>query len=85
MKLGMTIAVLAVAGTLATGCTTAEQTAVGGAAAGALIGGAVTGNTSGAVAGALIGGTAGYLIGKTADGRCRYRDGAGRIYIAACP
>ncbi len=85
MKIGYTLTALAIAGTLATGCTTAEQTAVGGAAAGALIGGAVTGNTSGAVAGALIGGTAGYLLGKTADGRCRYRDNSGNVYIARCP
>ncbi|HVW55612.1 MAG TPA: glycine zipper domain-containing protein [Rhizobiaceae bacterium] len=61
--------------TAVSGCTTAEQTGVGGAAVGAAVGGLATGRTSGALAGALIGGTAGYLIGRSADhpGYCRYR------------
>jgi hypothetical protein len=67
MMIGMVMAV--------SGCTTAEQTGVGGAAVGAAVGGLATGRTSGALAGALIGGTAGYLIGRSADhpGYCRYR------------
>lgn len=73
-------------GGLVSGCTTAEQTGVGGAAVGAAIGGLATGRTSGALAGALIGGTAGYLIGRSADrpGWCRYRDEYGRVYEARC-
>jgi|ThiBio_1000_plan_1041568.scaffolds.fasta_scaffold00120_18 NhaP-type Na+/H+ or K+/H+ antiporter len=57
------------------GCTTAEQTGVGGAAVGAAVGGLATGTTGGALGGALIGGTAGYLLGRSADreGYCRYR------------
>lgn len=66
------------------GCTTAEQGAVIGGLGGAAIGGAVTGRTSGAVAGGLIGAVGGYLIGRTADGRCRYRDRHGRVYISHC-
>ena len=55
------ILVMAVAAPLAvTGCTTAEQTGVGGAAVGAAVGGLATGTTGGALGGALIGGTAGY-------------------------
>ena len=65
------------------GCTTAEKGAVVGGVGGALIGGAV-GDTGGAVAGGLIGAVGGYLIGKTIDGRCRYRDRNGRVYTAAC-
>ena len=85
MKLSYTIAALAVVGTVAAGCTTAEQTGVVGAGAGALIGGATTGTAQGALAGAAIGGATGYVIGKLADGRCRYRYPDGRVYIAACP
>lgn len=49
------------------GCTTAEQTAVGGAAVGAAIGGIASGTGTGALIGAAAGGTAGYLIGRAAD------------------
>ena len=72
------------------GCTTAEQTGVGGAAVGAAVGGLATGTTGGALGGALIGGTAGYLLGRSADrqGYCRYRghDRYGRrvIYERRC-
>jgi len=80
----------AVAPLAITGCTTAEQTGVGGAAVGAAVGGLATGTTGGALGGALIGGTAGYLIGRSADhnGYCRYRghDRYGRrvIYERRC-
>lgn len=80
---------LALAATI-TGCTTAEQTGVGGAAVGAAVGGLATGTTGGALGGALIGGTAGYLLGRAADhpGWCRYRgrDRYGRrvIYEDRC-
>jgi hypothetical protein len=72
------------------GCTTAEQTGVGGAAVGAAVGGLATGTTGGALGGALIGGTAGYLLGRAADhpGYCRYRghDRYGRrvVYERRC-
>jgi hypothetical protein len=85
MKIAYTLAALAVAGTVATGCTTTEKTT----AAGALIGGGATaiagGNAGQIAAGALVGGAAGYLVGRLADGRCRYRYPDGRTYIAACP
>ena len=68
------------------GCTTAEQSAVGGAAVGAAVGAIATGDAGGAVAGAAIGGTAGYLLGRSADrpGWCLYRDQYGRTYEARC-
>ena len=68
------------------GCTTAEQTAVGGAAVGAAVGGIATGEVEGALVGAAIGGASGYLLGKIADrpGWCRYRDQYGRTYEARC-
>ncbi|MCI5075143.1 glycine zipper domain-containing protein [Oricola sp.] len=84
MKITKTIAVLAVVGALA-GCTTAEQSATVGAAAGGAIGAAVTGDLGGAAIGAFIGGVGGYLLGKEADGRCRYRRPNGQIFYAACP
>jgi hypothetical protein len=72
-KLILTMAL--VAPLAVTGCTTAEQTGVGGAAVGAAVGGLATGTTGGALGGALIGGTAGYLLGRAADhpGYCRFR------------
>jgi hypothetical protein len=85
------ILTMALAAPLAvTGCTTAEQTGVGGAAVGAAVGGLATGTTGGALGGALIGGAAGYLIGKAADhpGYCRYyrHDRYGRriVYERRC-
>lgn len=68
------------------GCTTAEQTAVGGAAVGAAVGGIATGQVEGALAGAAIGGAGGYLIGRIADrpGYCQYRDQYGRVYTDRC-
>ena len=68
------------------GCTTAERTAVGGAAIGTAVGAVATGEVEGALAGAAIGGAAGYLIGKAADrpGYCVYRDRYGRRYTARC-
>lgn len=67
------------------GCTTAEQGAVGGAAVGAAVGGLATGRVEGALAGAAIGGASGYLLGRAATpGYCRYRDQYGRVYEARC-
>lgn len=75
-----------VAALMLAGCTTAEQTAVGGAAVGAAVGGLATGRVGGALAGAAIGGATGYLVGRVADrpGWCRYRDQYNRIYEARC-
>jgi hypothetical protein len=78
---------IALAATMAiAGCTTAERDAAVGAAAGAAIGGIATGRVEGAAVGAVVGGASGVLLGAaTRRGECRYRDSAGRIYIAACP
>ncbi|QPC85722.1 hypothetical protein GA830_02475 [Mesorhizobium sp. NBSH29] len=80
--------IFALAATLAVaGCTTAEKTAVGGAAVGAAIGGIATGNLEGAAVGAAVGGVGGYLLGRAADrpGYCRYRDRYnGRVYVERC-
>ena len=69
------------------GCTTAEQTAVGGAAVGAAVGGIATGRLEGAAVGAAAGAVGGYLLGKAVDrpGYCRYRDRrTGRVYVERC-
>lgn len=84
MKFTKTIAVLAVVGALA-GCTTAEQTATVGAAAGGAIGAATSGTLGGAAIGAFIGGVGGYLLGRASDGTCRYRRPNGTIFYAKCP
>jgi surface antigen len=80
------ILIALVAATAIAGCTTAEQDAAGGAVVGAAVGGLATGEVAGAAVGAVVGGAAGVLLGSaTRRGECRYRDGRGRIYIAACP
>lgn len=66
------------------GCTNAEKGAVVGGLGGAAVGALVTGDAGGAAVGGLLGATGGYLLGKTADGRCRYRDQNGNIYIDRC-
>ncbi len=86
------IAVTAIMGFAAVGCTQQEQRTagygVGGAALGALAGGAITGSGRGALAGAAIGGAAGTLLGvaQTRNGvqYCNYRDAYGRVYQAPC-
>ena len=80
-----TLLALATVGLLA-GCTTAERTAVVGAAAGAAIGGLGTGTLKGAEVGAAVGAGAGVLIGRVANSltHCRYKDRRGRLYIARC-
>lgn len=85
-----TLAVVAMLGVGATGCTTTDQnTATGagiGAAAGGIIGGATTGTAGGALAGAAIGGVTGAMIGAASSpGNCYYRDHYGRRYVADCP
>lgn len=75
---------------LLAGCvTTPEQDTMIGAATGAAIGYAVSGDqdrTKGAIIGAAAGAIAGTLIGQADQrGQCRYRGADGRIFIAACP
>ncbi|MGB7432468.1 MAG: YMGG-like glycine zipper-containing protein [Ahrensia sp.] len=69
------------------GCTTAEQTAAGGAIGGAVIGAALDDNNRvrGAAIGAAVGGGSGFLLGRLSNGNCRYRAQDGSTYIAACP
>jgi len=85
MKIAKTFAALALAGSLAVGCTTTEQTTT----AGAIIGGGATalagGNATQIAVGAAVGGAAGYVVGRLADGNCRYRRPDGTTYIAKCP
>jgi len=78
--------ILAVAAMMAlAGCTTAENDAALGGAAGAVIGGLATGDAGGAIIGGVVGAASGVLIGKaTRQGWCRYRDNRGRIYEARC-
>ena len=78
----LVFAVMAVG--LLAGCTNAEKGAVVGGVGGAAVGALVTGDAAGAAVGGLIGGVGGYLIGKTADGRCRYRDQNNNIYVDRC-
>ncbi len=67
------------------GCTTSENDAALGGAAGAVIGGLATGDAGGAIVGGVVGAASGVLIGKaTRTGWCRYRDSRGRIYEARC-
>ncbi|WP_421856571.1 hypothetical protein [Oricola sp.] len=85
MKIAYTLAALVVAGAVASGCSTTEQSTAAGAAIGA---GAVAigGGNAGQIAlGAVAGGAAGYVVGRLADGNCRYRYPDGRTYIAKCP
>lgn len=58
------------------GCETTGQNVLLGAAAGALVGGAVRGDRRGVITGAAIGAASGYLIGKAVqrDRRRSYRD-----------
>ena len=72
----------------AAACTTQEQSTLGGAAAGAALGAAVSSHNDrgkGLIIGAATGALAGNLIGRSQDGRsCRYSDSYGREYTAAC-
>jgi surface antigen len=69
------------------GCTTTEQTAIGGAAAGALIGQVAGKDTKATLIGAGIGAVSGAVIGKSMEkqGYCQYRNNQGAIYEAPCP
>ncbi|MEO9457700.1 MAG: YMGG-like glycine zipper-containing protein [Lentilitoribacter sp.] len=80
------IAIVAISAALA-GCNSTQQGATIGAATGAAAGALATGNLKGAAVGAAVGAAAGALIGRvTGDPtKCRYSDGNGGTYIAACP
>lgn len=79
------IAVIAVCTALA-GCTTTEKSAAIGAGTGAVAGALISGNVRGAAIGAVVGGAAGALLGSVRGqpGKCRYSNGRGGSYIAAC-
>ena len=81
--------ILACTATLAlSACTPSEQSTAVGALGGAAVGAAISSGddrTKGAIAGAALGAVAGSLIGPASTpGKCRYNDGYGRTYIAAC-
>lgn len=69
-------------------CDTQTQSTLTGAAAGAALGAAVSGDDD-KVAGALIGGAAGAAagnyVGRTQAGACVYQRPDGSRYTAACP
>ena len=89
------LSTIAVAGLLAfsvAGCTTSDQRVagygIGGAALGALAGGAIDGG-KGALAGAAIGGAGGALVGaatnpRPSSGYCTYQNRYGERYRAPC-
>ncbi len=84
--LGVTAAMLALAG-----CQTSNQDIVAPAAVGGLggaaIGAAVGGDVQGALIGGAIGAAGGALLGAATSrpGECVYRDGRGQRYVAECP
>lgn len=65
------------------GCTSTEENVVGGGLIGAGIGGLVGGG-KGALIGAAVGAGSGLLVRRLQNGRCKYRDRHGNIYIARC-
>lgn len=71
-----------------TGCETANQNALAGAAGGALVGAAVSSKhdrTTGALIGAAVGVAASTLIKPTGTpGQCYYRNSQGQTYIDRC-
>ncbi|MEP0944649.1 MAG: YMGG-like glycine zipper-containing protein [Rhizobiaceae bacterium] len=68
-----------------TACNATQRGAAVGAGVGAAAGAIVSGTPTGAAIGATAGGLAGALIGRAAeDGKCRYKDRRGRIYIDKC-
>ncbi|MCL7464776.1 glycine zipper 2TM domain-containing protein [Phaeovulum sp. NW3] len=70
-------------------CEDPAQSALAGAATGAVVGAAVADDDdrwAGAAIGGTLGAIAGDYIGRTQDGKqCVYRDAYGREYVAACP
>ncbi len=84
--LGVSAALLALAG-----CQTPNQDIVAPAAVGGLggaaIGAAVGGDVQGALIGGAVGAAGGALVGAATSrpGECVYRDGRGQRYVASCP
>ena len=67
------------------GCNGTQRGAAVGAGLGAVGGAVFTGRPGGALVGAAAGGLAGALIGRAnEEGKCRYRDRRGRVYIDDC-
>lgn len=85
MRIASTLAALALAGAVATGCTTTEQTTTAGAVIGGGAAALAGGNTGQIIAGTAVGAGAGLLVGTLANGNCRYRNPDGSTYIARCP
>jgi uncharacterized protein YcfJ len=74
--------------TLIAACETQQDSTIAGAATGALIGAAVSGDDDkvlGAVIGGAAGAYAGSYIGRTQSGSCVYQRTDGSRYVAACP
>lgn len=68
-----------------TACNATQRGAAVGAGVGAAAGAIATGTPGGAAVGAAAGGLAGALIGRaTEDGKCKYKDRRGRVYIDDC-
>ena len=87
-RISATIAALALVGSVATGCTTAETRAgLAGAGAGTLIAVLAGGNTEAVLLGAAAGAAAGVVLYRVAEGsdQCYYANGRGGYYRAACP
>lgn len=80
---------LAILGLGAAACTPTDQTTLGGAATGAILGAAVSGDddrVEGAIIGGAVGAVAGNLIGRAnTPNDCIYQDANGRRYVARCP
>lgn len=80
---------LAILGLGAAACTPTDQMTLGGAATGALLGAAVSGDddrVEGAIIGGAVGAVAGNLIGRAnTPNDCIYQDANGRRYVARCP
>lgn len=70
-------------------CTPTDQTTLGGAATGAVLGAAVSSDkdrAKGAIIGGAVGAVAGNMIGQAnTPNDCIYQDSYGRRYVAPCP
>ena len=69
-------------------CETQQDSTIAGAATGALIGAAVSGDDDrvlGAVLGGAAGAYAGRYLGRTSSGSCVYQRTDGTRFVAACP
>lgn len=80
---------LAILGLGVAACTPTDQTTLGGAATGAVLGAAVSGDddrVEGAIIGGAVGAVAGNMIGRAnTPNDCVYQDSYGRRYVARCP